>query len=158
MLLSNRKKTSEAYVNSEKILHDNDHLSTAVAKLRQANNYLTRRMQLQANVRMVQQSLALARLLALWHCGGFRTGKRAALSMGMTEHGWYHGRALLMAALIYDNNGFTTNDPNEIEQALTVAVERIEKKPSLFLTRLPLSRRPRRGMRGSVREGMQGSV
>lgn len=149
-ILKQRNKAGEAYTNSETILHNEESLMVAVAKLREANNYLTRRMQLQPHIRLVQQSLALARLLALWHCAGFRTGKRAAVSMGMSEHGWYHGRALLMVGLVYGKDGFTTSDPTEIETALKVAIERIQAKPNLFYSRLPMSRRPRRGTRGSV--------
>jgi hypothetical protein len=97
---------------------------------------------------------ASAELLALWHLTGFRTGKRAAKSLGMSEYTWYHARAFCMLGLVHDGRGFTSNDPEEIARCLAVAAERLADKPQAINRYLPASRRVRR----RVREGVRGGV
>jgi hypothetical protein len=140
MILKQRNKSGEAFTLSENILHDAESLAVAVGQLRTANNFLTRQQQLQPHVRIMLNALSNARLLALWHCTGYATGRRAALTNGMSEHAFYYGRALCRAAMVHDGKRFTTA---EIETALGVAVERCKAKPILLHKWLPLSRRPR---------------
>jgi len=143
-ILKKRSSNPEPFEAAERLAQEVDQLTVAVAKLRAENNALRRRAKLQPHIRIVQQAAPAARLLALWHCAGYRTGRMTALSFGMPERTWFYARALLIVARVHDGRAFTTTDPAEIERALALAVKRCEKDPAILLTRLPLSRRPKR--------------
>lgn len=143
-LLKQRNKSGEAFIESEEILRREDgKLAQAIIKLRQHNKRLTRRMQLRPHVRVIDYSLASATQLALWHCSGFQTGRKAAYTLGLSERSWYYGRALLMVARLHDGREFRTNDPAQIVARLNTAVEKYEKEPQVLYARVPKSRRPR---------------
>jgi hypothetical protein len=143
-ILKQRNKTGEVYAISEQLAHVNEALTVTVAKLRHENNHLRRKAQLKPHVRIITQSVAAARLLALWHCTGYMTGRKAAYSFGMSERTWYYARALCMVARIHDGVKFKTENPEEIERALAVAEQKCTFDPSLLELRLPLSKRPKR--------------
>jgi hypothetical protein len=144
MTILKQRNQSEPYAISEQIAHSADSLTVKVAQLQRHNNFLTRKMQLQPSVRVRETAKASAELLALWHLTGYRTGKRASLSMGMSEYTWYHARAFCMLGLIHSKNGFTTDDANEIATGLKVAAERLAKDPNALNRYLPSSRRVRK--------------
>jgi len=143
-LLKPRSAAGDHFAVSEQIAQAIEPLTVAVAKLRSENNFLRRKAKLQPHVRVAHQAGAAARLLALWHCTGYRTGRRAALSFGMSDRTWFHAKALCMVARIHDGNQFTTTNPTEIEQALAVAVQKCERDPNTLILRLPASRKPKR--------------
>jgi hypothetical protein len=95
------------------------------------------------HVRIVTQSVAAARLLALWHCTGYMTGRKASYTFGMSERTWYYARALCMVARIHDGLRFKTEDPEEIERALGIAQRKCELDPTLLYLRVPWSKRPK---------------
>ncbi len=130
-------------IQSELALATADKLAVAVAQLRSENNFLRRKLKVRPQTRMLQQAAAGARLLALWHCTGYRTGRMTALSFGMSERTWFAARALCLAARIHDGIAFTTDEPNDIEKRLALALAKCEQNISCLVSRLPLSRRPR---------------
>lgn len=143
-ILRQRNKAGEAYLLSEELAHVNEALTITVAKLRHENNHLRRKAQMKPNVRIVTQSVAAARLLALWHCTGYMTGRKAAYSFGMSERTWYYARALCMVARVHDGLRFKTDDPEELENALRLAEAKATLDPSMLFLRVPLSKRPKR--------------
>jgi hypothetical protein len=143
-ILKQRNKAGEVYAISEQLAHVNEALTITVAKLRHENNHLRRKAQLKPHVRIITQSAAAARLLALWHCTGYLTGRKAAYSFGMSERTWYHARALCMVGRIHDGNRFVTEDPEQIERALALAEQKCTQDPSFLLLRLPQSKQPKR--------------
>jgi hypothetical protein len=144
VILKQRNKSGEVYAISEQFAHVNEALTITVAKLRHENNLLRRKAQMKPQIRIIHQSAAAARLLALWHCTGYMTGRKAAYSFGMSERTWYYARALCMVARIHDGVKFKTDDPAELEKALGVAFKKCEADPSLLYMRVPLSKRPKR--------------
>lgn len=144
MTILRQRNGSEPYAISEQIAHGADSLAVKVAQLQRHNNFLTRRMQLQPAIRVRESVKAAAELLALWHLTGYRTGKRASLSNGMSEYTWYHARAFCMLGLIHSKTGFTTSDPDEIATGLKVAAERLAKDTNALNRYLPSSRRVRK--------------
>jgi hypothetical protein len=153
MILKSRGN-KEAYAESERIIHSLESLTVKVAQLQRINGFLTRKMQLQPEVRRALSVSAAAELLALWHLTGFKTGKRAALSLGMANYTWYHARAFCRLGLVHDGRGFTSTDPEEIANGLRVAGERLKKNPEALNRYLPASRRVRGGVRSRVRGGV----
>lgn len=143
-ILKKRISSPQPFEVAEQLAREVDQLTVAVAKLRAENNDLRRRTKLQPHIRVVQQAAAAARLLALWYCAGYRTGRMTALSFGMPERTWFYARALLMVARVHTGRAFTTTDPAEIERALALAIKRCEKDPDILMMRLPLSRQPQR--------------
>jgi len=144
MTILKQRNGSAPYSVSEEIAHSEDSLAVKIAKLQSHNNFLTRRMQLQPHVRVRETVKASAELLALWHATGYRTGKRACLSMGMSEYTWYHSRAFCMLGLIWSRTGWTTSDPDEITAGLRLACERLTKDSNALNRYLPMSRRVRK--------------
>jgi hypothetical protein len=144
MILKQRNKAGEAYLISEQLAHANEALTITVTKLRHENNLLRRKAQMKPNVRIVTQAVAAARLLALWHCTGYMTGRKAAYSFGMSERTWYYARALCMVARVHDGLKWKTEDPEEIERGLKMAEAKATLDPSILFLRVPLSKRPKR--------------
>lgn len=149
-ILKQRSGRGEAYAVSEQIAQGYDALTLKVAQLQKVNGFLSRKAQLRPEVRMALSVSTAAELLATWHLVGFRTGKRAALSMGMSNYTWYYARAYCRLGLVHDGRGFTSNDADEIERGLRVAKERLEKNEGALQRYLPPSRRVRGGVRRRV--------
>lgn len=141
-LLSKPSGAGEAFDISQQIAQAVEPLALKVAALQKANNYLTRANKVKPRLRIVLQASAAADLLALWHLAGYRTGRIACMSYGMSDRLWHHGRALLQVARVwgYGREGWLSDDAGEIETALRVAVEKCEKNPEILLARLPPSR------------------
>jgi hypothetical protein len=141
-LLSKRGQAHETFDISQHIAQAVEPLALKVAALQKANNYLTRANKVKPRLRIVLQASGAADLLALWHLAGYRTGRAAAMSFGMSDRAWFHGRALLQVARVWGHGreGWLSDDPNEIETALRVAVEKYEKNPDILIARLPNSR------------------
>lgn len=154
MTILKQRSNIEPYAISEEITHSPDSLIIKVKQLQKVNGFLSRKLQLQPEVRVSLTVSVAAELLALWHLTGFRTGKRAAKSLGMSEYTWYHARAFCMLGLVHDGRSFTSNDPTEIAAGLAVAAERLATKPQALNRYLPPSRRVRK----RVREGVWGGV
>jgi hypothetical protein len=141
-LLSKRTAAGETFDISQQIASAVEPLTAKVAQLKKANNYLTRTNKVKPRLRIVLQASGAADLLALWHLTGYRTGRIACQSYGLSDRAWHYGRALLQVARVWGHGreGWLSDDPNEIETALRVAVERCEKNPEILIARLPQSR------------------
>ncbi len=141
-LLSKRAATSETFDVSQQIAQAIEPLSAKVAALQKANNYLTRANKVKPRLRIVLQASGAADLLALWHLAGYRTGRIACQSYGLSDRLWHYGRALLQVARVWGHGreGWVSDDAGEIETALRVAVEKCEKNPEILIARLPQSR------------------
>ncbi len=145
-LLSKRAQRSagavEAFDISQEIAQAVQPLAVKVAALQKANNYLVRASKVKPRLRIVLQAAGAADLLALWHLAGYRTGRIACMSYGMSDRLWHHGRALLQVAQVWGQGreGWLSDDAGEIETAIRVAVERCEKNPEILIARLPQSR------------------
>lgn len=118
-------------------------LKSRVVRLQNENHYLRRSNRVQPHLRLVLRAEAAANLIAMWHLAGYRTGRKACRGHGMTEPTWFAGRALLMAGRLWQNNHFTTNDPDTIQARIAVTVERAKRDPSVIGYRIPLSKRPK---------------
>jgi hypothetical protein len=154
MTILKQRNNSEPYAISEEIAHLNESLTVKIARLQKVNGHLMRKMQLQPEVRQALSVSAAAELLAMWHLLGYKTGKRAALSLGMSNYTWWHARAFCRLGLVHDGRNFTTSDPDEVASGLRVAAERLAKNPEALNRYLPASRR----VRGGVRRGVRGGV
>lgn len=127
-----------------KLLQEKATLTAKVAALTKENHYLRKGNRVAPQMRIVQRAYASAQLLAMWHCAGFRTGRRASNQNGMSDRSWYAGRALLLLAGIYDwQLGFKTDNKEEIERLLAVAIEKATQNPASLLVRLPVSKQPK---------------
>ena len=130
----------DAFLLSQQIAHAVEPLAIKVAQLQKANNYLVRTNKVKPRLRIVLQASGAADLMALWHLAGYRTGRIACMSYGMSDRTWHYGRALLEVARVYAGDGWLIEDAAEIETRLRVAVERCEKNPEILVARLPPSR------------------
>jgi hypothetical protein len=143
MNLLRTRKDAEFTALSNQLADANASLVAKVAQLKKENHYLRRGNRIMPHVRIVQRAYAGAQMLALWHCGGYRTGRKAAMLNGMSDRTWYAARALLMVGRVHNGRSFTTDEPSELETALLSAVKRSEMDPGLLHARLPRSRRPK---------------
>jgi hypothetical protein len=134
------KQTPDAFLVSQQIAQAVEPLLTKVAQLQKANNYLSRANKVQPRLRIVLQASGAADMLALWHLAGYRTGRIACMSYGLSDRKWYYGRALLEVARVYAGTDWLTEDAGEIEKRLRVALERCEQNPEILIARLPPSR------------------
>jgi len=123
MILRARNDAEFTEINN-RLVELNDALTVKVALLQKENHYLRRGNRVAPHMRLVQRAYAGAQLLAVWHCAGYRTGRKAALANGMSDRTWYAARALLMLARVHDGRAFTMSDPAEIEPRLKAATER----------------------------------
>jgi len=130
----------DAFLLSQQIAQAIEPLAIKVAQLQKANNYLSRANKVKPRLRIVLQASGAADLMALWHLSGYRTGRVACMSYGMSDRTWHYGRALLEVARVYAGDGWLLEDAAEIETRLRVAVERCEKNPEILVARLPPSR------------------
>jgi hypothetical protein len=130
----------DAFLLSQQIAQAVEPLAIKVAQLQKANNYLSRANKVKPRLRLVLQASGAADLMALWHLAGYRTGRVAAMSYGLSDRMWHYGRALLEVARVYAGDGWLIEDAAEIETRLRVAVERCEKNPEILVARLPPSR------------------
>lgn len=120
-----------------------DGLAIEVAKLRAENNYLVRVNKVRPHLRPVIRAEAGAHLMAKWHLAGWRTGRMACKSYGMSERTWFYARALLIVARVHDYNGWTCDDLPTIVRAIVSSVDYCTKHPEALLLRVPLSKRPK---------------
>jgi len=120
-----------------------DDLKNAVLKLKNENHYLRRANRVRPHLKLVVRAEAAALMLAVWHLAGYRTGRMASRAHGMTERTWFAGRALLMAARLWDQDGFTTDDPDTIQTRIKTTVERAKRDPSVIGYRIPKGKRPK---------------
>ena len=130
----------DAFLLSQQIAQAVEPLAIKVAQLQRANNYLSRANKVKPRLRIVLQASGAADLMALWHLAGYRTGRVACMSYGMSDRTWHYGRALLEVARVYAGDGWLIEDAAEIETRLRVAVERCERNPEMLIARLPPSR------------------
>lgn len=128
---------------SEDLFHENSTLQEKVARLQQENHYLRRANKVRPHLRLIVRAEAAAKTLALWHCSGYRTGRRAALELGMPERTWFAGRALLMVARLHDGREWVSDDAATIAGRIAGAVEFCKKTPESLVYRLPKSKRPK---------------
>jgi len=117
-------------------------LRQKVSELQKANNYLTKANKVRARVRIVLQAHAAADVLAIHHLAGWRTGRESAKAYGLSDRKWHYGRALLQVAQVvgYGDQGWLMDDPDQIEAAISAAVERCKRNPEMLISRLPPSR------------------
>ena len=134
------RQHSDAFLLSQQIAQAVEPLAIKVAQLQRANNYLSRANKVKPRLRIVLQANGAADLMALWHLAGYRTGRVACMSYGMSDRTWHYGRALLEVARVYAGDGWLIEDAAEIETRLRVAVERCERNPEILVARLPASR------------------
>lgn len=126
---------------SEKL--STEDLKAAVIKLKIENHYLRRANRVQPHLRLVLRAEAAAKLIVLWHGAGYMVGRKACRKHGLTEDGWYAGRALLMAGRLWIDGRITTADPDVIQARIETTVTRAKADPSVIGYRIPLSRRPK---------------
>lgn len=129
----------------EELARENVSLQVKVARLQKENHYLRRITQMKPHVRLVVRAEAAAQLLALWHCAGLRTGRKASFAAGMSQDTFYAGRALLVLAAVHDGKRWVTTDPEVIEGRLKGAVELARKDVAHLVRNMPRSKRPKRG-------------
>ena len=122
--------------------HSNEALTIKAAKLQAENHYLRRANCVQPHLRLVLRARVAADILVVLHLAGYRTGRNAAEAAGVSQDSWFAGRALLLAARLWDN-GLTTNDTAFIETRLSAAYQRAMADPSTVAFRIPLSKRPK---------------
>lgn len=128
---------------SREIVRADDRLTVQAAKLQQENHYLRRANRVRPHLKIVLRAEAAARLLALWHCSGYLTSRRACLSFGMSERSFFAGRAFLIVARIHDGAKWLAEDPEVIESKMRFASTHCRKNPLSLALRMPLSRRPK---------------
>ncbi len=127
----------------EALAQQNERLTVKVAALVQQNGYLRKANKVRPHVKLVEKANAAAKLLALWHCSGWLTGRESCTTYGMKESAFYAGRALLMLANLHDGANWLTDDADQIEARLTWALAYARKEPSALALNMPNSRRPR---------------
>ncbi len=120
----------------------NEALTIKAAKLQAENHYLRRANRVRPHLRLVLRARAAADILVVLHLAGYRTGRNAAEAAGVSQDSWFAGRALLLAARLWDN-GLTTTDSALIESRLSAAYQRAMADPSTVAFRIPMSRRPK---------------
>jgi len=121
----------------------NEALSIRAAQLQAENHYLRRANRVQPHKRLVLRAKVAAEILVVLHLAGYRTGRNAAEAAGVSQDSWFAGRALLMAARLWDDDGVTTLDSALIETRLNAAYQRAMVDPSSIAFRIPLSKRPK---------------
>jgi len=120
----------------------NEALTIKAAKLQAENHYLRRANRVQPHKRLVLRAKVAADILVVLHLAGYRTGRNAAEEAGVSQDSWFAGRALLLAARLWDS-GLTTTDCALIEARLSAAYQRAMTDPSTLAYRIPLSKRPK---------------
>lgn len=128
----------------EELARENVSLHVKVARLQKENHYLRRVAHMKPQLRLVVRAEAAAQLLALWHCAGLRTGRKASFAAGMSQDSFYVGWALLVLAGVHDGHHWVTTDPALIESRLQAAAETARKKPVHLIRHMPPSKRPKR--------------
>ena len=125
-----------------RLLQERDRLAYENAKLRQENRQLRRRLG-DRELRVLRSAVADALLLGALHFAGQYTSRRAVAGV-MSEHRWWLARALLLLARVHDGQRITAGTPEELERAVEVARQRVEREGLAVLRhRLPLSRQVR---------------
>lgn len=119
-------------------------MQVKVARLQKENHYLRRVTQMKPQMRLVVRRPLPAQLLALWHCAGLRTGRKASFQAGMSQDTFYAGRALLMLAGVHDGQRWVTTEPAVIESRLQGAIDLARKNPAHLVRNMPPSKRPKR--------------
>ncbi len=117
-------------------------LKARIAELKLQNNYLTRSNRVRNRTRIILQARASADLIALRHLAGWRTGRESMREYGLSDRKWHAGRALLLVARVIapGYGGWLMDDPDQIESAISAAVERCTRNPEMLNARLPPSR------------------
>lgn len=128
----------------EELARENVSLQVKVARLQKENHYLRRITQMRPQMRLSVRAEAAAQLLALWHCAGLRTGRKASFAAGMSQDSFYAGRALLMLAGVHDGQRWVTTDPEVIKSRLKGAAEMARKNTATLVRNMPPSKRPKR--------------
>ena len=122
-----------------RLLQERDRLAYENAKLRQENRQLRRRLR-DGELRVLRSAVADALLLGALHFAGQYTSRRAVAGL-MSEHRWWQARALLLLARVHDGQRITVGTPADLERAVEVARQRVEREGLAVLrVRLPLSR------------------
>jgi len=121
----------------------NETLAIRAAKLQAENHYLRRANRVQPHKRLVLRAKVAADILVLLHLAGYRVGRRSAEAAGVSQDSWFAGRALLMSARLWDDDGMVTVDSAVIETRLSAAYGRAMNDPSTVAFRIPMSRRPK---------------
>lgn len=137
------RKQDDWAAKCEQLAHDNERLTVKAAALVQQNGYLRKANRVQPHVKLAEKATAAAKMLALWHVAGWRTGKDSCRSYGMTENTYFAGRALLILAGLHDGYSWLTFDADSIEARLKTAGELAHKRPDLLAQNIPNSRRPK---------------
>jgi hypothetical protein len=141
---SSKSKTDDRFTTvSRDLARSDDRLTVQATKLQQENHYLRRANRVRPHLKIVLRAEAAARLLALWHCAGYLTSRRACLSFGMSERSFFAGRAFLIVARIHDGAKWLAEDPEVIESKMRFAAAHCRKHPHSLALRMPLSRRPK---------------
>lgn len=128
---------------AEQLAEQNERLTVQAAALRQQNGYLRKANRVRPHVKLCEKAEASAKLLALWHVTGWRTGKASCKAYGMTEGYFFAGRALLVLAGLHDGYAWLSDNADTIEGKLRMASELARKRPELLAQNMPNSRRPR---------------
>lgn len=137
------KTTDEWALKCQELTRSNDKLANQAAILLQANGHLRKANKVRPHVKLYLKAEASAKILALWHVGGYRTGKNSCVSYGMSENTYFYGRALLMLAALHDGHKWLIDDPDEIERRIEMTVAYAEAKPEILAMSIPNSRRPK---------------
>ena len=121
----------------------NEAMAIRAAKLQKENHYLRRANRVRPHLRLVLRAKVAADILVLLHLAGYRVGRRSAGAAGVSQDSWFAGRALLMSARLWDDDGLATADCAVIETRLGAAYQRAMADPSTVAFRIPMSRRPK---------------
>ena len=124
----------------KKLTASNDSLAAKVRSLQHENYYLRQGNRVKPHIRTVYRANEGAHKLAILHCAGYRTGRKAAIKAGMSDRTWYASRAMLMLARVHDGENFVTSDPDELSLRIDAAMKIALEKPSKIQDRLPRSR------------------
>lgn len=128
---------------TELISREESSLAHKVAKLTAENHYLRRSNRVRPHLRIVLRAEESARTLALWHCSGYRTGRKAAFLNGMSNTSFFTGRALLELAGVHNGRAWTIDNPDLIERKIANAADYAKRSPAALIANMPPSKQPK---------------
>lgn len=129
---------------ADRLSREGASLINRVAALQKENHYLRRSNRVRPQLRLVLRAEAAAQILAMWHCAGYMSGRKAAFAGGMSNSSFYAGRALCVLANVHNGHAWTTDNVVVIEQKLADAVAYARRNPEALVHNIPPSKRPKR--------------
>lgn len=106
---------------------ENERLLLENVRLRKENRYLRHKLR-EHELRTLRRAEVDANLIGLLWLVGSSTSRRSCLAYGISRRRWAWARALLRAAYILDDEGWTVDDPAAFETRLSAGVRRVESR------------------------------